>query len=88
MVDGRVTFDPVEGPQDLAPPGGFVLPGLVEEPVDALVAASTTARAFLGEPGPEEGAPADLVVYRQDPRNDPEVLSRPEAIVFGGRRVL
>ena len=57
------------------------------EPAAALAAATTTARAFLGEPALDEGAPADLVVYREDPRNDPEVLSRPEAVVFGGERI-
>ncbi|MGH2596434.1 MAG: amidohydrolase family protein [Actinomycetota bacterium] len=57
------------------------------DPEAALAAATTTARAFLGEPGLDEGAPADLVTYAVDPRNDPEVLRTPSAIVFGGRRI-
>ncbi len=56
-------------------------------PPDALAAASTAARAFLGEPALDEGAPADLVVYRHDPRNDPEMLSRPSLVMLAGRRV-
>jgi len=57
------------------------------DPADALAAASTTARAFLGEPGLEEGAPADLVLYGSDPRNDPELLSSPALVVLNGERV-
>ena len=33
----------------------------------ALGAASWTARRWLGLPGIEEGAPADLVAFREDP---------------------
>ncbi len=54
------------------------------DPVVALAAATTAAREFLGEPALEEGAPADLVVYAHDPRNDPEVLSRPSLVMLGG----
>lgn len=56
-------------------------------PADALASASASARAFLGEPGIEEGAPADLVLYTVDPRNDPETLARPALIMLGGQRV-
>ena len=56
-------------------------------PVDALAAASTAARRYLGLPGVEPGAPADLVSYPADPRDDPEVLASPSAVVVGGRRV-
>jgi imidazolonepropionase-like amidohydrolase len=56
-------------------------------PVDALRAATTTARAFLGAPGIEDGAPADLVTYDADPREDPDVLAAPVAVVHRGRRV-
>ena len=56
-------------------------------PADALASASAAARAFLGEPGIEDGAPADLVLYTLDPRNDPETLARPALIMLGGRRV-
>lgn len=57
------------------------------EPVAALASATTTARAFLGEPGLDEGAPADLLVYRRDPRDDPDVLRSPEVVMFGGVRI-
>ena len=46
---------------------------------DALGAASWRARAWLGRPGVEPGAPADLIVYRDDPRTDPGVLRAPGA---------
>jgi len=53
----------------------------------ALAAGSWTARRFMGLPGIEEGAPADLVGYRDDPRGDPEVLARPSVRVLDGRRL-
>ena len=56
-------------------------------PLDALRAATTTARAFLGAPGIEDSAPADLVTYDADPREDPAVLRSPAAVVLRGRRV-
>lgn len=58
------------------------------EPVDALRSASTTARAFLGLHSLEDGAIADVVTFEDDPRDDPEVLSRPAAIVRAGHRLL
>ncbi|MEM7155574.1 MAG: phytanoyl-CoA dioxygenase family protein [Myxococcota bacterium] len=57
------------------------------EPTTAVGAASWAARAWLGESGIEEGAPADLVLFREDPRIDPTVLGSPELIVSGGERV-
>jgi imidazolonepropionase-like amidohydrolase len=57
------------------------------EPVDALRSATTTARAFLGAPGIEAGAPADLVTYDADPRDDVTVLATPAAVVRRGVRV-
>ena len=57
------------------------------EPVAALRAASTAARAFLDQPGLDDGAPADVVTFDDDPRDDPEVLGRPAAVVLRGRRV-
>lgn len=53
----------------------------------ALAAGSWAARAWLGEPGLEEGAPADLVLYRADPRRDEDALFHPELILSGGERV-
>ncbi len=56
-------------------------------PDAAVGAASWTARAYLGEPGLTEGAPADLVLFRRDPRLDPSVLAAPDLILLAGQRV-
>jgi imidazolonepropionase-like amidohydrolase len=53
----------------------------------ALDAACWGARSWLGRPGLEEGASADLVVYPGDPREDVGVLAAPSAIVLRGRLV-
>jgi imidazolonepropionase-like amidohydrolase len=53
--------------------------------VDVLHAGSWGARAWLGLPGLEEGAPADLVVYAADPREDLTTLRAPQRIVLRGR---
>lgn len=53
-------------------------------PVEALDAATWGARAWLGRPGLEEGAEADLVVYAADPREDVGVLAHPRAVVLRG----
>ena len=53
-------------------------------PTVALGAASWTARSFLGMPGIEEGAPADLVAFRDDPREDPAVLATPALTILDG----
>jgi imidazolonepropionase-like amidohydrolase len=50
----------------------------------ALGAGSWAARSWLDLPGIEEGAPADLVVFPDDPREDPLTLRRPSLIVLGG----
>jgi imidazolonepropionase-like amidohydrolase len=55
--------------------------------VSALTAATWGARAWLGRPGLDEGAPADLVVYDTDPRTDVRVLADPRRIVLNGRVV-
>ena len=52
---------------------------------DALGAASWRARAWLGRPGVEVGTPADLIVYRDDPRTDPAALRHPELVLLRGR---
>ncbi|MDQ3056041.1 MAG: amidohydrolase family protein [Actinomycetota bacterium] len=51
---------------------------------DALAAGSWAARSWLGLPGIEEGAPADLIAYDADPRTDLSVLSRPARIILRG----
>ena len=57
------------------------------EPTDALRAASSSGREFLGLPALEAGTPADVTTYDADPRDDPEVLARPVAILRAGARV-
>jgi imidazolonepropionase-like amidohydrolase len=52
---------------------------------DALAAASWAARAYLGLPGLVVGAPADVVVYAEDPRSDLVQLDHPTAVVLRGR---
>jgi imidazolonepropionase-like amidohydrolase len=54
-------------------------------PTAALDAASWGARSWLGRPALEEGAPADLVVYPEDPRADVAVLAHPRLVVLRGR---
>jgi imidazolonepropionase-like amidohydrolase len=57
-------------------------------PTAALAAASTGALGYLGLPdGPVEGAPADVVTYDADPRDDPAVLATPAAVVVAGNRI-
>ena len=83
---------PILAGTDMYPPGSVwrevaALKASGLEPALALAAASTTARAFLGEPALEESALADLVLYERDPRNDPEFLKRPSLVMFRGDRV-
>jgi imidazolonepropionase-like amidohydrolase len=56
-------------------------------PAVALGAGSWTARSFLGLPGIEEGAPADLTAYPADPRDALDVLASPTAVVLDGTPV-
>ena len=56
-------------------------------PKAALSAATWGARDWLGRPGLTEGAPADLVVYESDPREDVGVLAAPRRIVLRGNVV-
>ncbi|MDL2076723.1 amidohydrolase family protein [Streptomyces sp. GXMU-J15] len=76
--------------------GGSLPHGLVAAEVEELVTAglpadqalsATTwgARRWLGRPGLDEGAPADLVVYETDPRADVRVLAAPRRVVLNGR---
>ena len=54
----------------------------------ALAAGSWAAREWLGVPGVlEPGAPADLVVYDEDPRANPAILDHPRLIVLRGQVV-
>ncbi|MFJ2235330.1 amidohydrolase family protein [Streptomyces sp. NPDC087859] len=56
-------------------------------PTEALAATTWAAREWLGRPGLEEGATADLVVYDEDPRADVRVLAAPRRVVLNGRVV-
>jgi imidazolonepropionase-like amidohydrolase len=53
----------------------------------ALGAASWRAREWLGAPPVADGAWADLVVYDNDPRLDPEVTRHPRLVILRGRVV-
>ena len=53
----------------------------------AIAAATTGARRFLGLPGPEPGAPADLVTFDRNPTGDIAALGAPVAVLAEGRRV-
>ncbi|MGE5290799.1 MAG: hypothetical protein ACM3ML_27125 [Micromonosporaceae bacterium] len=52
------------------------------EPKDALAAASVWPRRFIGA-----AATADIVTYHHDPRDDPDQLRDPAAVVVGGTRL-
>jgi imidazolonepropionase-like amidohydrolase len=61
------------------------LKGVGMSPTEALGAASWTAREWLGRPGLEHGASADLVCYADDPRSGVDVLNNPARIILRGR---
>jgi imidazolonepropionase-like amidohydrolase len=52
---------------------------------EALGAACWDARRWLGRPGLEHGASADLLCYSHDPRSGPAVLNRPDLVMLRGR---
>ena len=51
----------------------------------AVGAASWVARGYLGLPGIQPGAPADIVAFAKDPRVDPSTLADPLTVVLDGR---
>lgn len=53
----------------------------------ALAAGTFGTRRWLGLPGIEEGARADIVLYQGDPRRSLDVLDHPELVIIGGARV-
>ena len=77
--------------------GGVLGHGLVAQEIQALTtigmtgeqalaAGSWSAREWLGaNPSLVPGAPADLVVYDEDPRANPAILTHPRHIVLRGR---
>lgn len=50
----------------------------------ALAGASSIARSYLGLSGITDGAPAHLVLFERDPRDDLDVLANPTAIIANG----
>ena len=54
---------------------------------EILEAAAWAPRRFLGAPGLEDGAPADLLVVPADPREDHRILRERSHVVLGGRQV-
>jgi imidazolonepropionase-like amidohydrolase len=54
-------------------------------PTRALGAACWDARAWLGRPALEHGAPADLVCYTDDPRKGSAVVNNPALVILRGR---
>ncbi|MEP6599575.1 MAG: amidohydrolase family protein [Actinomycetota bacterium] len=75
--------------------GGSLVHGLIRDELRELVGAgipqsdvialsSWRARAWLGLPGLDEGAPADLVCYRDDPRFELTTLDAPVRMVLRG----
>jgi imidazolonepropionase-like amidohydrolase len=61
------------------------LKGIGMSATEALGAASWTARTWLGRPGLEHGASADLVCYAEDPRSGVDALNHPVVVILRGR---
>ncbi|NLE81463.1 MAG: amidohydrolase family protein [Rhodococcus sp.] len=53
-------------------------------PHDALGAACWNARPWLGHRNLDDGAPADLVIFPDDPRSGPAVLGAPSMVILRG----
>jgi imidazolonepropionase-like amidohydrolase len=53
-------------------------------PTEALGAACWDARRWLGRPGLDHGASADLLCYSSDPRSGAAVLNTPDLIMLRG----
>jgi imidazolonepropionase-like amidohydrolase len=73
IVHGRI-FDEIEALKEI---------GMTA--TEALGAACWDARAWLGRPGLEHGAPADLICFQQDPRSGAQAMERPDLVVLRGR---
>ena len=61
------------------------LKGIGMSPTEALGAACWDARRWLGRPGLDHGASADLLCYGGDPRNGPGALNQPELVILRGK---
>lgn len=62
------------------------LKGIGMSAAEALGAACWDARSWLGRPGLDDGASADLLCFHDDPRHGPAVLTRPDLVILRGRR--
>lgn len=78
--------------------GGVLGHGIIHDELDELAragldataildAAAWAPRRFLGAPGLEDGAPADLLIVSRDPRQDHTALRELDHVVLGGRAV-
>jgi imidazolonepropionase-like amidohydrolase len=61
------------------------LKGIGMSPTEALGAACWDARRWLGRPGLDRGASADLLCYAGDPRKGPAALNQPELVILRGK---
>jgi imidazolonepropionase-like amidohydrolase len=61
------------------------LKGIGMSPTEALGAACWDARRWLGRPALDDGASADLLCYKEDPRHGPQVLQRPDMVILRGQ---
>ncbi len=52
--------------------------------LEAIDAATWSARRWLSRPGIEEGESADIVVYENDPREDVRTLAKPAQVIMRG----
>jgi imidazolonepropionase-like amidohydrolase len=61
------------------------LKGIGMSPTEAVGAACWDARRWLGRPGLDDSASADLLCYSDDPRRGPGVLNRPDLVILRGQ---
>jgi imidazolonepropionase-like amidohydrolase len=61
------------------------LKGIGMSATEALGAACWNARSWLRRPGLDDGASADLLCYKDDPRQGPAVLNRPDLVILRGQ---
>jgi imidazolonepropionase-like amidohydrolase len=61
------------------------LRGIGMSATETLGAACWDARRWLGRPGLDHGASADLLCYSTDPRQGPAVLNRPDLVILRGK---
>jgi imidazolonepropionase-like amidohydrolase len=61
------------------------LKGIGMSATEALGAACWDARRWLGRPGLDHGASADLLCYARDPRQGPGVLNHPDLVILRGK---